>query len=117
MNNNLKDLKKYIYNNIFLIKIILYYVILYYLMHDAAVNFLTFVKNILPHYFKNIEYLDVGAGDINGNLNHLFENCIKNANDVAPNKNITIICKTKDLPFPNKNCSDDIVFTIDKYNI
>jgi SAM-dependent methyltransferase len=71
-------------------------------MHDAAVNFLTFVKNILPHYFKNIEYLDVGAGDINGNLNHLFENCIKNANDVAPNKNITIICKTKDLPFPNK---------------
>ncbi len=62
---------------------------------------MSFVKKILPKYFQNIEYLDVGAGDINGNLNHLFDNCVKNANDVAPNKNITIISKTKDLPFPN----------------
>ena len=57
---------------------------------------------MLPKYFENIEYLDVGAGDINGNLNHLFKNCIKNANDVAPNENITIISKTKDLFFINK---------------
>ena len=68
-------------------------------MHEAAYKFLSYVQNISSEYFKNIEYLDVGAGDINGNLNSLFESCIKNANDVAPNENVTIISKTKDLPF------------------
>lgn len=43
--------------------------------------------------------LDVGSGDINGNNRFLFENCQYDGNDVVPARNVTIVSKTKDLPF------------------
>lgn len=70
-------------------------------MHIQAIKFLNFVKKILPDYFLNKKILDVGSGDINGNNKNLFENCEYNGNDVAPGNNVTIVCRTKDLPFPD----------------
>ena len=68
-------------------------------MHIQCVDFTIFVKNILRDYFLNKTVLDVGAGDINGNNRFLFENCDYHGNDVIDNKNVTIVSKTKDLPF------------------
>lgn len=79
-------------------------------MHIAAKNFTEFVKSIFPDFFVNKKVLDVGGGDINGNNRFLFENCDYDANDVINAPNVTIISKTKDLPF-SSNTFDVIVST------
>jgi SAM-dependent methyltransferase len=79
-------------------------------MHNQSRNFTLFVKRILLEYFVNKKVLDVGAGDINGNNRFLFENCEYHANDVVNARNVTIVSKTKDLPFEN-NLFDTIIST------
>jgi SAM-dependent methyltransferase len=79
-------------------------------MHGQAANFTIFVKQILGNYFSNKRVLDVGSGDINGNNRFLFTNCEYHGNDVIPANNVTIVSKTKDLPFAD-NTFDTIVST------
>jgi SAM-dependent methyltransferase len=79
-------------------------------MHLEAKHFVEFVKNILPDFFENKTILDVGAGDINGNNKYLFVNCEYNGNDVIESKNVTIVSKTKDLPF-SEHYFDTIIST------
>jgi SAM-dependent methyltransferase len=69
-----------------------------------------FIKQILKEYFVNKKVLDVGSGDINGNNRFLFENCEYNGNDVIEANNVTIVSKTKDLPFLD-NTFDTIIST------
>lgn len=71
-------------------------------MHIQARDFTLFVKEIFPHYFIDKKVLDVGSGDINGNNRFLFENCEAHGNDVFPARNVTIVSKTKDLPFEDE---------------
>jgi SAM-dependent methyltransferase len=68
-------------------------------MHIQARDFTLFVKQILTDFFINRRVLDVGSGDINGNNRFLFENCQYEGNDVVRASNVTIVSKTKDLPF------------------
>jgi len=79
-------------------------------MHQQARDFSLFVKNILLNYFVNKRVLDVGSGDINGNNRFLFENCEYNGNDVIEAPNVTLVSKTKDLPFED-NTFDTIIST------
>jgi SAM-dependent methyltransferase len=79
-------------------------------MHLEASHFCEFVKNICVDFFHEKCVLDVGSGDINGNNRHLFENCEYNGNDVIAAKNVTIVSKTKDLPFI-ENTFDTIIST------
>ncbi len=79
-------------------------------MHYQARDFTLFVKKIFPEFFKNKLVLDVGSGDINGNNRFLFENCEYHGNDVIQAKNVTIVSKTKDLPFQD-NVFDIIIST------
>jgi SAM-dependent methyltransferase len=79
-------------------------------MHQQATNFILFVKKILSDYFINKRVLDVGSGDINGNNRFLFENCEYHGNDVIAANNVTIVSKTKDLPFKD-NTFDTIIST------
>ena len=79
-------------------------------MHKEAIHFVIFVRNILKYYFDNKNVLDVGSGDINGNNKFLFKNCNYNGNDVIEAPNVTIVSKTKDLPFEN-NTFDTIIST------
>lgn len=79
-------------------------------MHDQARNFTHFVKQILPQYFIDKKVLDVGSGDINGNNRQLFVNCNYEGNDVIEARNVTIVSKTKDLPFESETF-DTIVST------
>ena len=79
-------------------------------MHGSAQDFTVFVKKILVDYFINKRVLDVGSGDINGNNRFLFENCEYNGNDVMLAHNVTIVSKTKDLPFMD-NSFDTIIST------
>jgi len=70
-------------------------------MHLEAKYFLDYVKRTFPEYFINKKVLDVGGGDINGNNKLYFFNCEYNSNDVVDAPNVTIVSKTKDLPFSN----------------
>jgi SAM-dependent methyltransferase len=79
-------------------------------MHGQARAFTVFVKKILGNYFINKRVLDVGSGDINGNNRFLFENCEYDGNDVIQANNVTIVSKTKDLPFTD-NTFDTIIST------
>ena len=79
-------------------------------MHLEARDFTLFVKRILNDFFIGKVVLDVGSGDINGNNRFLFENCEYNGNDVIQANNVTIVSKTKDLPFQN-NTFDTIIST------
>jgi SAM-dependent methyltransferase len=79
-------------------------------MHSQARDFTIFVKQILCDYFINKRVLDVGSGDINGNNRFLFENCEYDGNDVIQANNVTIVSKTKDLPFTD-NTFDTIIST------
>jgi len=79
-------------------------------MHLEAKKFIEFVKKILPDFFENKIVLDVGSGDINGNNKYLFTNCEYNGNDVIQAKNVTIVSRTKDLPF-NEQHFDTIIST------
>jgi SAM-dependent methyltransferase len=64
----------------------------------------------LADSFINKVVLDVGSGDINGNNQFLFENCEYNGNDVIQAPNVTVVSKTKDLPFQS-NYFDTIIST------
>ena len=79
-------------------------------MHSQARDFTLFVKQILIDFFINKRVLDVGSGDINGNNRFLFENCEYDGNDVIQARNVTIVSKTKDLPFTD-NTFDTIIST------
>jgi len=79
-------------------------------MHIQARDFTLFVKQILTKFFINQRVLDVGSGDINGNNRFLFENCQYEGNDVVSASNVTIVSKTKDLPFV-ENSFDTIIST------
>ena len=68
-------------------------------MHIQAIEFSIFVKSVLGDFFVNKRVLDVGSGDINGNNRYLFNNCEYIGNDVIQAPNVTIVSKTKDLPF------------------
>jgi SAM-dependent methyltransferase len=79
-------------------------------MHIESRTFTIFVKRILVNFFINKRVLDVGSGDINGNNRWLFENCEYHGNDVIKAANVTIVSKTKDLPFMY-NSFDTIIST------
>jgi len=86
------------------------YFIYIYITHYQARDFTVFVKKILMGFFVNNRVLDVGSGDINGNNRFLFENCEYSGNDVIEAKNVTIVSKTKDLPFAD-SLFDTIIST------
>jgi SAM-dependent methyltransferase len=79
-------------------------------MHPEARDFTIFVKEIFIDYFINKRVLDVGSGDINGNNLFLFEDCNYDGNDVISANNVTIVSKTKDLPF-EESTFDTIIST------
>lgn len=79
-------------------------------MHKEAREFMLFVKNVLPYFFRNKKVLDVGSGDINGNNRFLFTNCEYHGNDVVKGKNVTVVSKTKDLEFHDETF-DTIIST------
>jgi len=76
-------------------------------MHPEACRFFFTISRKYPYYFINKNVLDVGGGDINGNNRYLFTECSYTANDVVDAPNVTLVCRTKDIP--NTQLFDTIV--------
>lgn len=62
-------------------------------MGPNQANFINFVKKNLPHYFKNVEVVDFGSGDINGNNREFFEDSNYIGVDVIPAPNVDMVSK------------------------
>ena len=77
-------------------------------MHFEASRFLLNIKERFPEFFENKIVLDVGGGDINGTNTHLFKDCTYMSNDVVEAPNVTLVCRTKDIPLSN-NLFDTVV--------
>lgn len=86
--------------------------------HPEQKNFCQSVKKNFPQYFTDTFVLDIGSLDINGNNRELFEYPIYLGLDVAPGRNVDLICKASDLQLP-KETFDVIIstecFEHDKY--
>lgn len=67
-------------------------------MHFEAIQFLKKVSQLFPDYFVSKRVIDIGAGDVNGNNKHLFNNCLYFGVDVVSAPNVDIVCKAKDIP-------------------
>lgn len=61
--------------------------------HIQQVEFCTKVKTLLPSKFENVDVLDIGSLDINGNNRYLFTNYAYTGVDLAPGKNVDIVSK------------------------
>lgn len=79
-------------------------------MHYEAKQFTLFCKKHFPEFFLGRRVLDVGSGDINGNNRVLFTDCKYDGNDLVPANNVTLVCKTSQLPIP-ENTFDTIIST------
>ena len=79
-------------------------------MHQQVRDFINYVKTNFPNSFANVNVLDFGCGDINGNNREYFVDSEYTGNDVANGPNVDLVCKTKDLTFSNENF-DTIIST------
>lgn len=70
-------------------------------MHTEACRFMLFCRDSFPEWFQHKTVLDMGSGDINGNNRSLFDQCEYTGNDVIEAPNVTLVCRTKDLDFPD----------------
>ena len=61
-------------------------------MHASQSLWCQEVKRLFPKYFNNVNVLDVGSYDINGNNRYLFENFKYLGIDVNSGKNVDIVC-------------------------
>lgn len=79
--------------------------------HPQQRAFCESVKIRFPQYFSNTFALDIGSFDINGNNQFLFdEECIFLGVDVAPGRNVDIVCPASELGLPD-GTFDTIVST------
>jgi len=64
-------------------------------------NFMWFCRSSFSDFFHGKTVLDIGAGDIHGNNRSLFTDCEYHGNDVVCAPNVTMVCRTKNLAFPD----------------
>ena len=78
--------------------------------HKEQREYCTRIKDLYPNKFKNVDVLDCGSLDINGNNKYLFEDYVYMGIDVGSGKNVDLVCPTHKLQF-NNNCYSFIIST------
>ena len=71
--------------------------------HKQQWDFCTKVKDKFPQQFKNIKVLDIGAFDVNGNEEFLFDSCEFLGLDIGPGKGVDIVCPAQEYDAPNES--------------
>lgn len=65
-------------------------------MHNAVLSFLSNVKKQYPEYFSNVDVLDCGSYDINGNNRQFFSSCKYTGIDIVDGKNVDVVTRVHD---------------------
>jgi len=61
-------------------------------MHKEQKIFCESVKSLFPYYFTDVEVIDAGSMDINGNNRYLFSNYRYTGVDIILGKNVDVVC-------------------------
>ncbi|MCX7760075.1 MAG: methyltransferase domain-containing protein [Hydrogenothermaceae bacterium] len=69
--------------------------------HKEQKDFIQYVKNKFPAFFREKFILDIGSLDINGNNKEFFENCGYIGVDLNYGRNVDIVCKGHELLLPD----------------
>ncbi|HEY0845159.1 MAG TPA: methyltransferase domain-containing protein [Noviherbaspirillum sp.] len=77
--------------------------------HFQQAEFCRSVKERFPDYFIDRMVLDIGALDINGNNQFLFEECLYLGVDLAPGRNVDFVSKGHELALPD--ASFDVIIS------
>src|SRR5687768_10725807 len=64
--------------------------------HQEQKEFCLSVREKFPYHFNNIEVLDIGSLDINGNNRYLFHKCRYFGIDMVSGKNVDKVISCKD---------------------
>ena len=79
--------------------------------HKEQRDFFISIKNKYPNYFNNVNVLDIGSLDINGNNHHLFINYNYTGLDIAEGKNVNIVSLAHE--YSEKDESFDVIISND----
>jgi|GEM_PF-483171 len=71
--------------------------------HQQQIEFCRFLKDLHPSYFSRRIVLDIGALDINGNNQYLFENCLYLGVDLLPGRNVDFASTGHEFNLPNES--------------
>lgn len=69
--------------------------------HKQQADFCLYVKGLYPHLFDEVDVLDVGSLDVNGNNRYLFDNYSYTGIDLGEGPNVDIVSKGHEYK-PNK---------------
>jgi SAM-dependent methyltransferase len=64
--------------------------------HQEQIHFCQSVREKFPHQFNNVNVLDIGSLDINGNNRYLFHKCRYWGIDIVDGKNVDMVISCQD---------------------
>ncbi len=69
--------------------------------HANQMSFVQSVQGCFPDAFTNKKVLEIGSLNINGSVRQFFINCEYLGVDLGEGKDVDMVCKGHELPFPN----------------
>ena len=69
--------------------------------HPNQMVFVQSVRSFFPDSFTNKKVLEIGSLNINGSVRQFFNNCNYLGVDIGEGKDVDMVCKGHELPFPN----------------
>lgn len=69
--------------------------------HSNQMTFVQTVKGCFPDSFVNNKVLEVGSLNINGSVREFFTGCNYLGVDIGEGKDVDMVCKGHELPFPD----------------
>lgn len=86
--------------------------------HSTQQDFILYIKDKFPNYFKNKKVLEVGSLDINGSMRSIFSDCEYIGIDVDEGNGVDIVCQGQEYDAPDESfdvCSSGECFEHNPY--
>ena len=71
--------------------------------HSQQRDFFLSVKSKAPEAFTNVDVLEIGSLNINGTVRDFFESTKYIGADVAPGRDVDVVCNGENLDYPNNS--------------
>lgn len=84
--------------------------------HPQQRQFLESVRNKFPDFFKNKKILEIGSLNINGTVRDFFSDCEYIGIDVAPGKDVDIVCQGQEYDAPDESFDLVVSFECFEHN-
>jgi len=83
-------------------------------MHNEIIEWMSYVKRIMPQYFSNIKVLDVGSRNVNGTNRYLYDSTVRYEGlDITPGDNVDHVGYVHEWTTTDKYYTYDSVISTD----